>query len=127
MLEYEITNTDRMEVRSDVLISTAHWKYKIKISNRGKTRYFDYHGSGREYEKDLGLNKKDVMYCLIYDMNAYESFKNDPKGFCAAYGYANDKNGLKVYNTCKTNSLKMRHLFNADELNELQEEFECAY
>jgi hypothetical protein len=113
-----------MVVPSDVLRNKAHWKYTIKISNRGKTRYFEYNGSVHDYDKSLGLNKKDVMYCLISDMNAYESYENDPKGFCDAFGYEYDKNGLKVYNGCKTNSLKMRYLFNVDELNKLQEEFE---
>ena len=124
MLKYEITYTDRMVVPSDVLRNKVCWKYTIKISNRGKTRYFDYCGSIHDYEKGLDLNKKGVMYCLISDMNAYESYENDPKGFCYAFGSENDKTGLKVYNACKTNSLKMRHLFNDDELNKLQEEFE---
>lgn len=124
MLEYEITYTNRMVVSSDVLRNAVHWKYTIKITNRGKTRYFDYYGSVHDYEKGLDLNKKEVMYCLITDMNAYESYENDPKGFCDAFGYEYKQTGLKVYNACKTNSLKMRYLFNADELNKLQEEFE---
>ena len=124
MLEYEITYTDRTVVPSDIVRNKVNWKYKIKISNRGKTRYFEYNASVHDYEEGLDLKKKDVMYCLISDMNDYESFKNDLKGFCDAFGYENERIGLKAYNGCKTNSLKMRYLFNVDELNKLQEEFE---
>lgn len=124
MLEYELTYTDRIGVLSTGLTNKPHWKYRIKISNRGRTRYFDFNGSVHDYDKGIGLNEKDVMYCLISDMNAYESYKNNLKGFCDAFGYENERIGLNAYNGCKTNSLKMRYLFNVDELNELQEEFE---
>ena len=124
MLEYELTYTDRIAVVSTVLRNKVNWKYTIKITNKGKTRYFEYNGSIYDYEKGLGLKEKDVMYCLITDMNAYESYKNDPKEFCYAFGYENERIGLRAYNACKTNSIKMRYLFDVDELNELQKEFE---
>lgn len=124
MLNYEITYTDRMTVVSTVLRNKVNWKYKMKISNRGKTRYFEYNGSVHDYDRGIDLNPKDVMYCLLRDMDSYESYKNDPKGFCDEFGYEDKRIGLKVYNGCKTNSIKMRYLFNDDELNKLQEEFE---
>lgn len=103
-------------------------KYYVKLSYKGNDYKFTFHDSVNAYKNNNPLNKKDVMYCILSDMSCYDSSR-DMEDFIYSFGYDNQdletyKQGMKAYKACEKTSEKLHELFNNDELEKLQNEFQ---
>ena len=119
---------------SKVVVSPFHEKtyycrrYSIRLSYKGNDYRFTFHDSVHAWQNNTPLNKKDVMYCILSDMGCYESSR-DMEDFIYSFGYDNQdlttyKEGMKAYKGCKKTSEKLHAIFNNDELEKLQDEFQ---
>lgn len=100
------------------------YKYYVKLSYNGNSSNFTYYESIYNFQKNVPLNKKDVLYCLLSDMNCFEYTQN-LQNFLDEFGYDdNIKQGIKAYKGCKLNSEKLHKIFSSDELEQLQDEFQ---
>ena len=102
-------------------------KYYVQIKHNNKHFNITFHDSVSNYQNCKKLNKNDILYCVLSDMNCYEMALNEDD-FIKEFGY-NDtiesyKKGLKAYKACEETTKNMHELFTNEELEELQTEFE---
>lgn len=139
-------------VRSPFANGSCH-KYRLALKYNNKTFTFSFHDSVRNYEEGKNLNKEDALYCVIADANSYD-FSLNEEDFLNEFGYndnklytyykrgvsldnlynhnytdniedvENLKAGLKAYRACKETSFALHNMFNKEEFEELQEEFQ---
>lgn len=130
-----------------------HKQYRLALIYKGCAYEFTYHDSINNYNKGNKLNKEDALYSVIADSNCYESSRNE-EDFLNEFGYNDNKlytyykrgvslnnlynycytdnmkdvellkTGLKAYRACKETSFALHNMFNKEEFEELQEEFQ---
>lgn len=94
---------------------TSGNKYKVKISYNGKSVYMIFHDNFKN-----GSDKKDFVYSLMQDANAYRDCYNFAD-FMNNFNYTEEKEVQKIYNACRRQSQKFDKLFTEEEQEELQE------
>ena len=102
--------------------------YSLKLIYKNKTLTFTYHDSIYNYNNHIKLNKKDALYCIIMDMNCFDSCAGI-EDFANNFGYelyddnytGYNKELLKAYKGCKRTSEALHNIFTSEELEILQE------
>lgn len=92
-------------------------KYKVTLRYNNKSVSMTYH--------DNCLNesgKDDFLYALILDGMAYKNCYNLVE-FMYEFGYEEEKQAQKIYNSCKKQYEKMCKLFTEEEIDQLIEEY----
>ena len=98
-------------------------KYFLELEYNNKKYDFDYTDSVYNYKKNNALRNDDVIYCLLSDMNCFDSCI-DIDDFANEFGYNKISELLNAYNGCKKTSEAMHEIFTDIELEQLQKEFE---
>ena len=99
-----------------------HKRYYLQLAYKNNTYNFTFSDSVYNYQNNKKLDKKDALYCVLMDCQAYDNY-TDIQDFADAFGYEK-KDLLKVYNGCKKTSEALHNIFNDDELEQLYTEFQ---
>lgn len=97
---------------------TAGNHYEITMTRNGKTIAFDYHDNIHNKS-----NKKDFLFALLSDANAYECTRN-AFDFMAEFGYTDTQKAKEIYSACRMQRNKLHKLFTSEEVEKLQTIFE---
>lgn len=111
----KIKTTKTFLRKSDMTSGNA---YKITITYNGKKIGFTFNDNYLN-ESD----KNDLLWTLLMDANAYE-FSCGLTGFMTEFDYDNEQQARTIYNACKRQYDRLHKLFNADEIETLQEIYE---
>lgn len=123
---------DKLVIRISVLSSkiggtlgSYHREYYCLIKNLRNNKSFrvTFHDSIFNYRNNIKLDKSDVLYSVLMDMQSYESTK-DLKDFANMFGYDDYKKASKAYTGCMRESEELHELFTNDELETLLNTFE---
>ena len=94
--------------------------YYCKISYNNFDFNIGFHDSVFNYYSNKRLNKADVLYSAIVDMQSYISCSNI-NDFITEFGYDDYKRGLRAYKACERTFENMHKMFTNEELEKLEE------
>lgn len=107
------------------LFTPEHTLFKCKITNKNNKKQFSFNYQCNT--KNQQPNIEDCLYCLLLDVNCYESAINIDD-FIQEFGYNDNlqriRQGEKAYKACKRTAKAIERLFNNDEIETLNKHFE---
>lgn len=121
-----LKNEVNIKILSSTVIGTYpnyRRKYYLQLAYKDNTYNFNFFDSIYNYQNNKKLDKKDALYCVLMDCQAYDNY-TDIEDFADAFGYEKVKELLKAYDGCKKTSEALHNIFNNDELEQLYTEFE---
>lgn len=96
---------------------TSGNKYRVILKYNNKSVSMTYHDN---YLNESG--KDEFLYALILDGITYKNCYNLAE-FMYEFGYEEEKQAQKIYNSCKKQYEKMRKLFTEQEIDQLIDEY----
>lgn len=110
----------RMASKQEGLFTPAHCKYIVTLTHNGVRRSFEYQCNPNYTTPE----KKDVIECLLSDMDAYEDTE-DVASFLYEFGYTENekaiREGMEAYKGCEKNARKFYDLFSDSEIIRIRE------